>query len=67
LEVLKTAQTLRPVIAHLYERGFTTADSMMEVCTAIKKDVPVLSRVPALRNRIERALAMMTGGEDAAS
>ena len=59
LEILKSSHTLRDILEHLFAHGYTEESEFISVCTQLKAEVPVLSRVSSLPDRIKRALAVM--------
>jgi hypothetical protein len=58
LEVLRRASTVRAVISHLMEHGVAAA-GLVDACASIKEEVPVLSRIANLPERIVRACEVM--------
>lgn len=56
---LQKANKLAEVLGKLIDAGYTKGSQLVQICTAVKADVPVLSRVPDLQDRIPRALGIM--------
>ena len=59
LELLQGKSKLRDVLAYLLTVGFNTPEDLIKVCERFKQEVPVLSRVASLAERIPRTLDVM--------
>lgn len=60
LGLLHRATTVRAVLSHLLERGYDKSDTLLAICEELREKVPVLSRVTNLKERIDRALEVMS-------
>lgn len=56
MERLKSAKSLRDVLAELIDKGVRTQNDLIATCVSLKDEVPVLARVNGLDTRIPRAL-----------
>jgi hypothetical protein len=59
LAELKKAARLGEVLGKLIDSGVTSASDLVALCSDIKAEVPVLSRIPDLETRIPRTLEVM--------
>jgi len=57
--VLKERSKLRNVLSYLIEVGYTSPESLVDICLELKDQVPVLGRVANLSERIPRTLEFM--------
>jgi hypothetical protein len=62
LEILKRATTVRGVMSHLMEHGYTSREKLTATCQALKEQVPVLSRIVDLNERLDRAYEVLGVG-----
>jgi hypothetical protein len=56
---LTGAVKLRQILSYLLDNGFKTEQQIVEECTRIRYDVPVLNRIGNLQERITRTLSVM--------
>lgn len=58
-ENIKNTNSMRDLLTYLAEHGVDSADAMVATCTVLKKDVPILSKVPNVDERVRRALDVL--------
>jgi len=56
---LQEAVRLRQVVSHLMEIGFSSKEEVVAICEEIKDDVPLLTRVANVPDRVGKAYAML--------
>ncbi len=56
---IKNTNSMRDLLTYLAEHGVDSADAMVATCTVLKKDVPILSKVPNVDERVRRALDVL--------
>lgn len=56
---IKNTNSMRDLLTYLSEHGVDSVDAMVAACTVLKKDVPILSKVPNVEDRVRRALDVL--------
>lgn len=56
---IKNTNSMRDLLTYLAEHGVDSADAMVATCTVLKKEVPILSKVPNVEDRVRRALDVL--------
>ena len=56
---IKNTNSMRDLLTYLSEHGVDSADAMVATCQVLKKDVPILSKVPNVDERVRRALEVL--------
>lgn len=57
---IKNTNSMRDLITYLHDKaGVDSADAMVATCEVLKKEIPMLSKVPNVKDRVERALAVL--------
>jgi hypothetical protein len=56
---IKNTNSMRDLLTYLADHGVDSADAMVATCTVLKKDVPILSKVPNVDERVRRALDVL--------
>jgi hypothetical protein len=56
---LSAAKRLADVISALQEQGITDAEALIAECERLRPEVPLLARIPDMRDRVERTLATL--------
>ncbi len=56
---IKNTNSMRDLLTYLSEHGVDSVDAMVAACVVLKKDVPILSKVPNVEERVRRALDVL--------
>lgn len=56
---IRGTNSMRDLLTYLVEHGADSADAVVASCVALKKEVPILTKVPNVEDRVRRALEVL--------